>query len=216
MGMHNHRNLRRAATVAAAAAATVVAAATPASAHVPVMLGPGDRTPARGPLITDGANPYAFFAQARHAGEKRAGQFVMAAGEPVNIFLAIPDEAPENTLPTDELPTMVLTAPDGTSTTIAPTFRVPIVSTDVASQNLNIMFLGHFAGPAEAGTYSFVLVSHAAERFGFTIGIEGPKVYGIERGRAATDRQVLAWYSETSECGHGGGGHPGRRLKDAD
>lgn len=198
MDIRNRRPLHRLATVAAAAAA-VAAVAIPASAHVPVMLNPGDRTPAKGPLITDGADPYAFFAKAHHACDKRAGQFKMTVGETVNIFLAIPNEAPENTLPAADLPTMILTAPDGTQTVIAPTMRVPIVSTDVASKDLDILFIGHYAAPAETGTYSFVLVAHAPERLAFTLGSEGPKVYGIERGKVATDDQVLDWYDGTSD-----------------
>jgi hypothetical protein len=186
------RNRFRSIAAVAAAVLTTIAVAIPASAHTPVQLDSGDVLPWRGPLILDGENPVMLFGTLPHAGAVRSGQLKMTAGQHLIVNLAIPNEAPENALPTTKLPEVFVVSPKGSVVEIKATMRVPIQT----EGGQNLLLLGNYTGTAIAGDYSIIVTGCAAERFATASGIEGDDAFaGVQRGRVATDDEVATWYA---------------------
>jgi hypothetical protein len=184
--------LGRAATVCGASLATVVAVAIPASAHTPVMLDGTDTVPWTSPLALDGNDPISFFGVIPHAGADRSFQFHMTAGQTVSVSTLIPDLAPENTLSADQLPEVLLIAPDGTPALIKPTEHVAV---PIPELNENYVLVDDYSAPAVTGTYSAIVVGDAPARFNVSIGTEGGDFHGLQRGSVATLPQIQAWYA---------------------
>lgn len=184
--------VRRPTWIAGLAVAAVVAVAAPAAAHTPVILNNSDRLPWTGPLAVDGADPIAFFGALPRPFQDRAFQFQMQAGEPITIIYLIPDEAPENQLPTHALPAVTLLTPDGKVVPITPAMRVPV---PIAELNENYILLNQYTATAVTGTYSVIVTGAAPARFNISIGTEGGPFHGIERGTVATNSQIETWYA---------------------
>ncbi|WUH89167.1 hypothetical protein OG900_02815 [Streptomyces sp. NBC_00433] len=183
---------RSAAVVAATAMASVVAMALPAAAHTPVILTAQDQLPWVAPLVVDGTDPMGLYGSVSKAGEVRSAQLHFTAGQEVSIALVIPDEAPENTLTTAQLPTVTLIDPQLHVTQLTPALRVPI--TDEDSGN-NFLLLLSYDATAVSGTYSVIVSSHAAERFALSTGIESEEFHGVLRATVATEDAVEDWYT---------------------
>lgn len=180
------------ATVAVAIAATI-AAALPASAHEPVKLDSSDVVPWKGPLILDGQSPTMLFGTLPRAGAVRSAQLRLTAGQQLVVNLAVPDQAPENQLTPQQLPTVTIVAPDSTVTQVKATLRVPI---RIGEENpLAALLLGSYSAPAVSGTYSIIVSGCAPERFAVATGVEGLPFGGIARGHVATEEDVLDWYN---------------------
>jgi hypothetical protein len=184
--------LGRAATACGASLAAVVALAIPASAHTPVLLDGTDTVPWTSPLALDGNDPIAFFGVIPRAGADRSFQFQMTAGQTVSVSTLIPDLAPENTLTADQLPDVVLIAPDGSCAVVRPTEHIAVPIPEI---NENYVLVGDYSAPAITGTYSAIVVGAAPERFNISIGTESDDFHGIQRGSVATVAQIQAWYA---------------------
>lgn len=185
------KTLRTWATGAAAAAA-LLAFAVPASAHEPVLLDKCDVLPQAGPLLPVGTDPMGFFGVLPQFGADRAFQLTMKAGDELNIGYGIPDLAPENTLATNQLPIVMIIAPDGTPTLLQPNVRIPLHNPDY---NQDYVFLNNYVTTAKAGTYSIIMLGRAPERIFLASGVEDSGFHGIQRGSVATDEQLVDWYA---------------------
>jgi hypothetical protein len=184
---------RRAVTVAAVAAAAVVAVAVPASAHTPVILTDQDRVPWLAPLAADGTDPFGFYGVANYADDERAVQIELKAGDTLNETLLVPDQAPENALTANQLPTLLLISPEFTVTTVNPTLHIPV--TDPDSGHGFIVLGSYKATVSTAGTYTLMVVGHTTERFVVSSGTESENFHGLLRGSVATDAEVDTWYN---------------------
>lgn len=177
---------------AAAVAATVLATAPAASAHTAVALDNTDVLPWTAPLILNGENPVALFGTLNHAGSVRSAQLRMQAGQHVVVSLAIPDQAPENTLSVAQLPKLFVVTPTFGVSQVPVDKRIPITTED----GQHLLILGSYSTTAVKGDYSVIaLRGSAPARFVASTGIEGEPFAGIARGRVATDEEFDAWYS---------------------
>lgn len=182
---------RSAIIVAATAMAAVVGVALPASAHNPVILTEGDRVPWVAPLVVDGTDPMALYGVVDQAGDVRSAQLHFTAGQEVSIALAIPDQAPENTLAAAELPTITLIDPKLHVTQLTPQVRFPISD----DSGKNFLALMSYDTTAISGNYSVIVSGHAPERFVLSTGIESEEFHGILRGSVASEDEVESWYT---------------------
>lgn len=179
--------------VIAAVLASVVAFALPASAHEPVILNSSDVLPWRGPLLLDGTDPWALYGSLPRADAVRSAQVRFKAGDALGVALIIPDLAPENTLATSQLPTVLLVAPNGQVTVLEATQRVPFTDPD---SGRSFLILGSYHTTAVAGTYSVITIGKAPERFVLSFGVEkDDAVHAILRGRGATDAEMATWFA---------------------
>jgi hypothetical protein len=182
----------RPAAVLAAAAAATIACAVPAAAHAPVEITSAGAVPWTGPLILDGQDATMLFGTLPHAGSLRGAQLHMTAGEQLSVALAIPDEAPENGLSGNRLPTVLVVSPHGKVTVIPLTVRIPITT----ETGQNLVILGNTTGAAEPGDYSVEIIGAAPERFAVATGVESEDPFtGVSRGSVASDEEVAAWYA---------------------
>lgn len=177
-------------TTAATTAMVTIAIAMPASAHTPVELTRGDVLPWQGPLIVDGENPVMLFGDLPHTDAVRSAQLHMQAGQHLIVSLSIPDEAPENAMSNDQLPTVYVVSPTFKIVQLTPSTRVPITT----ETGLHFLSLAAYSGTAEAGDYSIVVVAHTPSRFIVGTGVEGEPFEGVERGSVATQDEVTQWY----------------------
>jgi hypothetical protein len=191
VGRRTSRKARRYLVALALAVVTSVAAAVPALAHTPIQLDKNDVLPWKAPLVLHGTDPVSLFGTLARPWDIRSAQLHMDAGQNLVVGLTIPDEAPENALATDQLPTVLLITPDGrTITPIRATTRIPISTED----GLHLLVLAQYTTTAAAGTYSIIVTGTAASRFAVSTGIEGGPFQGVARGTVATDAQLQSWY----------------------
>ena len=191
MRLSSSRARPRALAISAITAVALVAAVVPASAHSPVELSSHDVLPWQGPVILNGQSPVMLFGTLDHPFDERAAQLHMTAGQEVVVDLAIPNEAPENTLATDQLPVVYLIAPDHKVIDITAQLRVPIAT----ETGLKMLLLQAYAAAAESGNYSLVVVGLTPSRFALATGVEGTAFAGVERGSVATLDEVNQWYA---------------------
>lgn len=177
-------------TTAAAAALALGALALPASAHTPVELTRSDVVPWQGPLIVDGENPVMLFGDLPHPGAIRSAQLHMRAGQRLIVSLSVPDEAPENTMSNDQLPTVYVVSPTFKIVQLTASTRVPITT----ETGLHFLALAASSAVAEAGDYSIIVVARTPSRFIVGSGVEGEPFQGLERGSVATQAEVMQWY----------------------
>lgn len=190
---------RSALIVAGTAMAAVVGIAVPASAHTPVMLTEQDRVPWVAPLVVDGTDPMGLYGSVNQAGDIRSAQLHFTAGQEVSIALLIPDEAPENTLTTAQLPTVTLIDPKLHVTQLTPALRVPISDEDSGN---NFLLLLSYDATAVSGNYTVIVSSHAAERFALSTGIESEEFHGVLRAPVASEDEVEDWYTTPPAITH--------------
>ncbi|MFE5584821.1 hypothetical protein [Kitasatospora sp. NPDC056531] len=179
-------------TLAATATATLVAFAAPATAHTPVVLNSCNTLPQTSPQIPVGTDPIGWLGTLPQIGADRAAQLTMQAGQQLNVGFGVPDLAPENQLSTDQLPVVVIIAPDMQVTLLQPTMRTPLYNPDF---NQNYLFLNNYSTTAIAGTYSLLMIGRSPERIFVATGVESEDFHGILRGSVATTQQLNNWYA---------------------
>lgn len=155
---------------------------SPASAHQPVFLLNSDTTAAKGPLLVDGTVSFAVRAAFTKRGEKKAFRAAFKEGDQLEVQYLIVDKRPESALKTNQLPQLVITAPDGTRTTMKFTERTKFYE---PYGRTNYLYLGRLSQPAQVGTYSFMATSRA--RAEITIAVGDKEIPGeVLRGTAPT------------------------------
>jgi len=170
----------------------VLAWAAPAGAHQPVFV---DSTtvgaqPAT-PTLDDGTVSFAVYGTLDRPDATAEVDARYRAGDPLTAELLVPDLTPEHDLPTDELPHVVITAPDGTTTELRTTIREPFAEPITAT---NYLRLGRVSSTAAEGTYRFIVTGPAPSRFTLAIGTQ--EVPGTVTGYTAPPAGALeAWYA---------------------
>ena len=186
------RSLRRAVGALVVAGALVLAAG-PVGAHQPVFVTEADPDPARGPLLEDGNLSFAVYGTLGAAGDTRGLRTRLRVGDPLVVDLLVPALAPEQDLPLERLPFVVLRLPDGSERRLLPDRRLRFDEPYSRTSYDRIVDLSETA-PA-AGIYEMTVVSRGPARFTLATGV----VEGV-RG-AVTDAEVPppggigAWYS---------------------
>jgi len=98
--------------------AALVLSSSAAFAHQPVVLLDTDTTAAKGPLLVDGTVSFAIRASFTKSGQKKAFRAQFQEGEALAVQLLIVDKKPENSLKSSQLPSVVITGPDGFKVTM--------------------------------------------------------------------------------------------------
>lgn len=169
-----------------------------ASAHDPIFLDEAQTTPDTGPYMPDGTISWALYGSVLDEGDTRGFEFDLRDGDELYISLLIPNLSPELELADAELPTMELTAPDGTVTSIVPEVREIF---DEPFSNTSYVTLAERRDPGQGGRYQGVVTGGAPARF--TVAIGETEVFFTETERSG-DRPssfteiaapLQAWYA---------------------
>jgi hypothetical protein len=161
--------------------AAMLLAPAQAAAHQPVFLLPSDTSAVKGPLLVDGTVSFAIRASFNKAGEKRGFRANLKSDESLEIQYLIVDKKPENSLKASQLPSLVVTAPSGSKITMKLNERTKFFE---PYGRTNYLYLGRYSGPAETGTYSFLLTSRSKSTV--TIAVGDREVPGeVSRGAAS-------------------------------
>lgn len=150
-----------------------------ADAHQPVLLLSSDTTPAKGPLLVDGTISFAVRASFNKVGEKRGFRAGFKAGDSLAVQFLIVDKSPENKLKTSQMPTLVITSPAGTRSTMKLNERTKFF--EPYSQT-TYLYLGRITRLAEEGIYSFTLTSRAKSAVTIAVGdreVSGEVLRGV-------------------------------------
>jgi len=92
--------------------------------------------------------------------------------------LLIVDKKPENALKSSQLPSVVITGPDGFKATMKINERTKFYE---PYGGTNYFYLARYSGVAKAGIYNFVITSKA--KAGITLGVGEKEIYGeVVRG----------------------------------
>ena len=151
---------------------------TPALAHQPVVLLDTDTTAAKGPLLVDGTVSFAIRASFTKSGQKKAFRAQFQEGDALEVQLLIIDKKPENALKSSQLPTVVITGPDGFKATMKINERTLFFETYTRT---NYLYLARYSGVAKAGIYSVVITSRA--KAAITLGVGQKEIPGeVVRG----------------------------------
>lgn len=149
-----------------------------AVAHQPVDLLSSDTTAAKGPLLVDGTVSFAVRASFTKAGQKRAFRAQYQEGDALEVQYLIIDKRPESALKMSQLPTLVITGPDGSKVTMKLNERTKFYE---PYGGTNFLYLGRYSGVAKAGIYSFVMT--ARTRAAVTLGVGSQEIPGeVTRG----------------------------------
>ena len=155
---------------------------SPASAHQPVILLNSDTTAAKGPLLVDGTVSFAVRAAFTKRGEKKAFRAAFKEGDQLEVQYLIVDKRPESALKAKKLPKLIITAPNGSRTTMKLTERTKFFE---PYGGTNYLYLGRLSQPAQVGTYSFMATSRG--RAAITIAVGDKEIPGeVLRGPAPT------------------------------
>jgi hypothetical protein len=138
-----------------------------AVAHQPVVLLKSDTTAAKGPLLVDGTVSFAVRASFSKKGEKKAFRAQFKDGDALEVQYLIVDKKPENTLKSNQLPTLVVTGPGGYKTTMKLNERTKFYE---PYGRTNYLYLGRFSDMAKAGIYNFVLTARAKSSITVAVG----------------------------------------------
>jgi hypothetical protein len=173
--------MRRTLTTAFAIALTA-SLISPAAAHQPVLLLNTDTTAAKGPLLVDGTVSFAVRAAFTKRGEKKAFRAAFKEGDQLEVQYLIVDKRPESALKAKKLPKLIITAPNGSRTTMKLTERTKFFE---PYGGTNYLYLGRLSQPAQVGTYSFMATSRG--RAAITIAVGDKEIPGeVLRGPAPT------------------------------
>lgn len=149
-----------------------------AVAHQPVDLLTSDTTAAKGPLLVDGTVSFAVRAAFTKAGQKRAFRAQYQEGDALEVQYLIIDKKPESALKMSQLPTLVITAPDGSKVTMKLNERTKFYE---PYGGTNFLYLGRYSGVAQAGIYNFVLTGRS--KAAITLGVGSKEIPGeVTRG----------------------------------
>ena len=158
--------------------AALVLSSGAAFAHQPVVLLNTDTTAAKGPLLVDGTVSFAIRASFTKSGPKRAFRAQFQEGDALEVQLLIIDKKPENALKSSQLPSVVITGPDGFKTTMKISERTLFFETYTRT---NYFYLARYSGVAKAGIYNFVITSRA--KAAITLGVGEKEIFGeVVRG----------------------------------
>jgi hypothetical protein len=138
-----------------------------AVAHQPVVLLNSDTTAAKGPLLVDGTVSFAVRAAFNKAGEKKAFRAQFQEGDALEVQYLIVDKKPENTLKTNQLPSVVITGPGGFRLTMKINERTKFYE---PYGRTNYLYLARNSEVAKAGIYSFVITARAKSAITVAVG----------------------------------------------
>jgi cytochrome b involved in lipid metabolism len=158
--------------------ATVLLLPTSAHAHQPVTLLDTETTAARGPLLVDGTVSFAIRAAFTKSNQKKGFRFGLKEGENLNFEYLIIDKAPENKLKNAQLPQVVITAPNGSKTTLKFNER-----SKFSYSGTNYLYLYRSTAPGLSGTYSVDITSKAKAAITLVVGekeIPGDVLRGVK------------------------------------
>ena len=151
---------------------------TTAHAHQPVNLLDSETTAARGPLLVDGTISFAIRAAFTKSNQKKGFRFDLKEGEDLNFEYLIIDKAPENKLKNAQLPQVVITAPNGSKTTIKFNER-----SKFSYSGTNYLYLYRNTSPGLSGTYNVDITAKAKAAITLVVGekeIPGDVVRGVK------------------------------------
>ena len=151
---------------------------TTAHAHQPVNLLDSETTAARGPLLVDGTISFAIRAAFTKSNQKKGFRFGLKEGEDLNFEYLIIDKAPENKLKNAQLPQVVITAPNGSKTTIKFNER-----SKFSYSGTNYLYLYRSKTPGQSGTYNVDITAKAKAAITLVVGekeIPGDVVRGVK------------------------------------
>ena len=138
-----------------------------AVAHQPVVLLNSDTTAAKGPLLVDGTVSFAVRAAFNKSGEKKAFRALFKEGDALEVQYLIVDKKPENTLKTNQLPTIVITGPGGFRLTMKINERTKFYE---PYGKTNYLYLARNSEVAKAGIYNFVITARAKSAITVAVG----------------------------------------------
>jgi cytochrome b involved in lipid metabolism len=151
---------------------------TTAHAHQPVNLLDSETTAARGPLLVDGTISFAIRAAFTKSNQKKGFRFNLKEGENLNFEYLIVDKAPENRLKNAQLPQVVITAPNGSKTTVKFNER-----SKFSYSGTNYLYLYRSKTPGLSGTYNVDITAKAKAAITLVVGekeIPGDVVRGVK------------------------------------
>ena len=151
---------------------------TTAHAHQPVNLLDSETTAARGPLLVDGTISFAIRAAFTKSNQKKGFRFGLKEGEDLNFEYLIIDKAPENKLKNAQLPQVVITAPNGSKTTVKFNER-----SKFSYSGTNYLYLYRNTAPGLSGTYNVDITAKAKAAITLVVGekeIPGDVVRGAK------------------------------------
>ena len=138
-----------------------------AVAHQPVVLLNSDITAAKGPLLVDGTVSFAVRAAFNKAGEKKAFRAQFKEGDALEVQYLIVDKKPENTLKSNQLPSVVITGPGGFRLTMKINERSKFFE---PYGKTNYLYLARNSEVAKAGIYNFVITARAKSAITVAVG----------------------------------------------
>lgn len=163
-------------------------------AHDPIIIDDSQTTPDAGPYLPDGTISFALYGVLGGSGDTRGLRVGHADGDRFVVSLLVPDLPPEQTLSVEELPTLTVVAPDGTSRTFVPDTRVVFDEPFTGTRYLRLLDLDE---PAVAGEYELTVSGSAPARF--TVSVGTLERFGTPADnvvdRAAGVAGVLDWYA---------------------
>lgn len=151
---------------------------TTAHAHQPVTLLDSETTAARGPLLVDGTISFAIRAAFTKSNQKKGFRFDLKEGENLNFEYLIVDKSPENKLKNAQLPQVVITAPNGSKTTVKFNER-----SKFSYSGTNYLYLYRNTSPGLSGTYNVDITAKAKAAITLVVGekeIPGDVVRGAK------------------------------------
>jgi hypothetical protein len=151
---------------------------TTAHAHQPVNLLDSETTAARGPLLVDGTISFAIRAAFTKSNQKKGFRFGLKEGEDLNFEYLIVDKAPESKLKNAQLPQVVITAPNGSKTTLKFNER-----SKFSYSGTNYLYLYRSKTPGLSGTYNVDITAKAKAAITLVVGekeIPGDVVRGVK------------------------------------
>ena len=153
--------------------AALVLSSSAAFAHQPVVLLDTDTTAAKGPLLVDGTVSFAIRASFTKSGQKKAFRAQFQEGDELEVQLLIVDKKPENALKSSQLPSVVITGPDGFKVTMKINERTKFYE---PYGQTNYLYLARYSGVAKAGIYNFVITSKA--KAAITLAVGEKEIFG--------------------------------------
>lgn len=145
-----------------------------ALAHQPVALTSTHTSASKGPILVDGTISFALRASFTKANQERGFRASLKAGELLNFEYLIIDRAPENRLPLSKLPTVTITAPDGSKSIVKFTERTKFYE---PYGRTNYLYLARFSSTAIDGIYNFSIRSKG--RANITVSTGSKETFGV-------------------------------------
>jgi hypothetical protein len=153
-----------------------------ASAHQPVTIANNETTAARGLLLVDGTVSFAVRAAFTKSGQKKGFRFNLKEGEQLNFEYLIIDKAPENRLKNAQFPQVVITAPNGSKTTVRFNER-----SKFSYGGTNYLYLYRNKSVGQSGTYNVDITAKA--RAAITLVVGEKEIPGdVVRGAVASSK----------------------------